>query len=291
MKRYLRAFRKMPVIKIVQFMAALLLTVATIVSVPVSAWYHHQRQVAEIQRIRTPDLLYVSAAAAEDVKYFDMSVINIGDKDSDPSAQLFPFAIAGEYARSFTLQIAHTTNNPFVYKVYEGEILCKNGDGAICKSKTEAMVEINRRNGLEGAPQINFETDVVEYVAKASWNKIASINRENVYNIYTGDKIYIVKGNCIKNGTSTEYLNAQESDGRIIADGTYHEETYQDYSVVNRFAEPLYWQKRNIKSVYDDSGWGAKPFFKPFLLELSWDRSKISNKETDLVYISVFRDE
>lgn len=292
MKRFLRALKRMPVKNLLQIAAALLITIITLVSIPVLAWYHHQRQIAEIQKIKTPDLLYVSAACAEDVKYFDMSGINIGKEDSDdPQFQLFPFAVAGEYVNSFTLQFAHTTNTSFVYKIFEGEILCKNGDGDICKSKEDAQSEVSRRNKEEGADQINFATDVVEYEAKATWNKITNLNRERDYNIAAGDRIYILKGSCIKDGTVSDYLNARTVNGRIIADHTYHEESYQSYGVVNQYAEPLYWQKSNIPCVADTSGWGSKPFFKPFLIEVSWDRTKISNKETDVVYISVFRDE
>ena len=291
MKRFLRALKRMPVRSLFRLTAALLMTIILLISIPVLAWYHHQRQIAEIQRIRTPDLLYVSAACAEDVKYFDMSDIDIGREGSDdPQSQLFPFAVTGEYVNSFTLQFAHTTNNPFVYKIYEGEIICQNGNGDICKSREDALAEVNRRNTAEGA-SINFATDVVEYEAKATWNKITNLNRERVYNIEAGDKVYILKGNCLKDGTGADYLNAQTVNGRVIADGTYHEESYQGYSAVNKYAEPLYWQKTGIQSVSNTAGWGGKPFFKPFLIEVSWDRSKISNKETDVVYISVYRDE
>lgn len=292
MKSILRALKKLPAKKLFQLTAALFMTLITLASIPVLAWYNHQRQIAEIQKIRTPDLLYVSAACAEDVKYFDMSGIDIGREDSnDPELQLFPFAVAGEYVNSFTLQLAHTTNNPFVYKIYEGEILCKNGDGDICKSKEAAQQEIARRNAVEGADQINFNTDVVEYEAKATWNKISNLNRERDYQISAGDKIYIVKGTCIKDGTEADYLNAQTVNERIVADETYQEETYQGYAAVNIYAKPLYWQKSNISSTLDGSNGGKKAFFRPFLIEVSWDRSKISNKETDLVYLSVFRDE
>ena len=80
--------------------------------------------------------------------------------------------------------------------------------------------------------------------------------------------------------------------GRIIANDTYHVDTYQQYSssYVNKYAEPLYWQQSGINSVSDPSGWGAKPFFKPFILEVSWDREEISNKETDILYFSAYRD-
>ena len=91
------------------------------------------------------------------------------------------------------------------------------------------------------------------------------------------------------------YLNATTDpiDGRLIATNKYHEETFGEYSqtYVQKYAEPLYWQCSGIKSVEDSQQWGAKPFFKPFLLEISWAGKNVTNaKETDIIYISVFRE-
>lgn len=39
----------------IQLITALLLTLAIIVSIPTLAWFNHQRQIAELQRIKSPD--------------------------------------------------------------------------------------------------------------------------------------------------------------------------------------------------------------------------------------------
>ena len=282
----------------IQLITALLLTLAIIVSIPTLAWFNHQRQIAELQRIKSPDLLYISAAAGEDVKYFDISTIKVSDKEGAPTSQMFPFAVAGEYVTSFTLQFAHTTNSPFVYKIYYGIILDYIPEGEeekeICKTAPTARTALTAYNAEHGTSFV-FENDVIEYKVKAAWSEIEDFDRDSNYDLAAGDTIYILKGECIKDGTAADYLNAQTVDGRIIATNKYHSETYDTYSstYVNKYAEPLYWQKSEIPSVPDSSAWGSHPFFKTFILEVSWDPDEMisRNKETDMLYISAYRDQ
>lgn len=289
----IRKIREMPFKDKVQLIVASLLTIAVMASFPTLAWFNHQRQIAELQKVKTPDLLYISAACGEDVKGFDLSSIDIGDEEGDPTSQLFPFAVAGEYVTSFTLQFSHTTNNPFVYKLYEGTIIT-DSKGNVCKDKASAQAAVDG--------SVDFDTDVVEYDVKAAWSLIENLERES---LSAGDTIYIRKGNCLLDGSQSItsesfdatkfYLNAQAyTDGngvdRLIATDKYKADCYGTYSNFNRYASPLYWQKSNIQSVADPSGWGAKPFFKTFILEISWDRDEISNKETDILYFSAYRE-
>ena len=293
MSKYLVKYREMPLKKRIQLILAILFTIAVLTAIPVYAWFSNQRKIAELQRIKSPDLLYISAACAEDVRNFDISMIDVGDQtDPDPDAptsQLFPFAVAGEYVTSFTLQFAHTTNNPFVYKIYEGEIL-KNGD-TVCKSKEAAQAVVTTKNAtLPEGKKIDFDTDVIEYTVKTVWDKITDLNRGTVYKINDGDTIYILKSNCINNGNS--YLNSKPDptdSTRLIATEKYKTDCYGNYSEIDKYAEPLYWQSSAIDSVEQSSGWGSKPFFKTFILEVSWEGKTITNKETDMLYISAHK--
>ena len=289
-----KKFSSMPVKRRIMLIVAVFLTILIIISIPTLAWFNHQRQIAELQKIKSPDLLYISAACGEDVKYFDISSIKVSDKEGAATSQMFPFAVAGEYVTSFTLQFAHTTNAPFLYSIYYGEIIAdENGD--ICKSESAARSEITRRNGIEGATFIDFDTEVIEYEVKAAWNEIEDFDRDSNYDLAAGDIVYILKGDRIKDGTDvSDYLNAvTDTDGRFIANNTYHSDTYSAYDIVNKYAEPLYWQKKEIPSVPDSSSWGSHPFFKTFILEVSWDPEVMinKNKETDMLYISAYRDQ
>lgn len=282
--------KHMPLKSKIQFILAAVLTVSVITAIPVLAWFNHQRKIAEMQKIKTPELLYISAAYAEDAKFFSIPSINV-DPDTNPAhRQLFPFAVAGEYVSSFTLQMAHTTNVPFTYKIYEAEVY---------DSEEAAQEAIDDKNEeLSGANQLSYQYDIVPYTVQAQWSKLVQYNFKDQYHedeedgflnrsAQVSNTLYLVKGNQLM-GT---WLN---DDGTGHATNLYHPESYEiqngSYGNVQANAEPLYWQYANIPSVAKN-GWGAKPFFKTFILELSWDPTEVSNdKETDMIYVSVYRD-
>lgn len=301
MKNIIKKYKELTLSNKIIVAAASLFTIATIVMIPVAAWFSSQRKLAELQSIKTPDLLYISAACAEDVKYFDISSVDVGEPTSTaPAQQLYPFAVAGQYVSRFTLQFAHTTNNQFTYKIYEGDLLTytETVNGEVtelpCTTETQAKnayIALNApasSSWTEEQLEEHFRDDVASHEVNEQWEKIdmTLTQREEIEN---AEKVYFVKGTCINDGD--DYLNSQEVDGRLIATDKYHEECYGTYNKFDPYAEPLYWQKSSIQSVEDPTTWGAKPFFKTYILEISWDRSKISNnKETDMLYIAAFRE-
>lgn len=304
--------KEIPMKTKIKVIIALLLTAVTFFAMPAFAWFNHNKQIAELQKVKTPDLLFISNACAEDVRSFDISTIKVSTETGAPTSQSFPFAVAGEYVTSFTLQFAHTTNNPFVYKIYYGEILSDaNGvctTEASAESAIEALnaqnLEYNSNHPSESQKKTNysFNTDVVEYKVGTAWTAISEFDRDELYGIEADETVYILKSECIKNGTVSDYKNAKtDTDDRIIAKSdsdytgsahNYHDDTYEDYDVVNKYAEPLYWQKAGILSVPEEqsSSWGGNPFFHTFVLDVSWNPANISNKETDILYLSAYRD-
>ena len=283
MRKFFSKIKSLKLKDKIQLIMALLLTLATIVSIPVYAWFNHQRQIAELQKIKTPDLLYISAAYAEDVKYFQIPSIDVDDVNNTKHRQVFPFAVAGEYVPEFTLQLAHTTNIPFTYKIYESDYY---------NSEAAARAAINTKNEsiAEETAKLSYEYDAVKYDVKAKWTMLDQYTLSQ-RTLNAGDTLYLVKGNLV----SGSYLNSTTSGGRIIASNRYHSETYKDgdntYDQVQTYAEPLYWQSSKISSVPNSSGWGGNPFFKTFVIEISWDPSEVQNdKETDIIYLSAYRD-
>ena len=279
-------FKELPIAKKIQFVLASALSLSLLAGAPAYAWFSHQRQLAELQQIREPDLLYITAANAEDVKFFDLSSIKVKDSSNNAitKPEYYPFAVAGKYVNKFTLQMAHTTNNPFVYKIYEGTAYTTQN-----AAETAA--------GNDGV--------VVEYKLNGAWNTLT----ENGV-ILTGDpkpvtkteqqtSIYIVKGAELDENKygGAGYLNSETESGRTLANNNYHVDCYDDYDEddVVKFAEPLYWQCTNIPSLPNGSAFVGRPFMKTFILEISWTSEdvaagKINNdKETDIVYLSAFR--
>ena len=139
-------------------------TIVALIALPVVAWFSHQRKLAELQAIKTPDLLYISAACAEDVKYFDISSIDVGEATStEPTQQLYAFAVAGQYVSNFTLQFAHTTNNQFTYKIYEADLLTYTdtvGEGDEAKEiELPYTNEADAKAGIQGSKKSRKHMD------------------------------------------------------------------------------------------------------------------------------------
>ncbi len=285
MSKLWNGIKKMTRKKKIQLSLAILLTIMVIASIPVLAWFNHQRQVAELQKVKTPDLLYISSAYAEDVKYFSIPSINVEDEDNTSKKMIYPFAVAGEYVSTFTLQLAHTTNIPFTYKVYEA-------DAFVSKAEAESDIAEKNENLPEGS-KLTYKDDAIEYTVKAQWSMLNEYDFSQ-RTLEEGDTLYLVKGNPV----AGSYLNETTSGGRKIATDKYQPETYEintesgvgTYTNVQPNAKPLYWQSGSIQSVPSPGGWGSKPFFKTFIIEISWDDTVHNDKETDMVYISVFRD-
>lgn len=90
----------------------------------------------------------------------------------------------------------------------------------------------------------------------------------NSYSFNAGDP---VKGN---------YLNLSEETDLATED--LHLTTYNDYSYVQKNAEPLYWQAPGkLPDTKGDKGY----YVNYYVLRISWDNTAQNNKETDLVYL------
>lgn len=269
----------------IQIVIATLCSIVLILGIPAYAWFTHQRKVAELQQIREPDLLYITAANAEDVKFFDLSSIKVKDSEGHAITQpeYYPFGVAGKYVNSFTLQMSHTTNNPFIYKIYEGTAYATRE-----AAETAA--------GLGGV--------IVEYKLNGKWETleenevILSGDPKPIEKTETQTTIYIVRGDELdadKYGGGGYLNDTTDSDGRKIADNTYHADCYQNYNNLVKFEEPLFWQCTGIPSLPQGSIYGGKPFMKTFILEISWTAADVAakridnDKETDIVYLYAFR--
>ena len=213
MSKIWNKFHSLSIKKKIQFILAILCTVGILISIPVYAWFSHQRQIAELQKVKTPDLLYISAAYAEDVKYFQLPSIDVADENNTVKRRVFPFAVAGEYVSSFTLQLGHTTNIPFTYKIYEANYY---------NTEQAAKDAISTYNvGKADSEKLYYDYDAVDYTVRAQWTLMDYTFSQRTLNV--GDKLYLVKGDQV----SGTYLNETTSGGRKIATGKYHEETYQ----------------------------------------------------------------
>lgn len=273
-KRLLKAMKKLAKYQKIQLAAATFLTLAALAIIPVYAWFYYGREIAELQLIKSPDLLYITAANAEAVKNLDMAGINVeatkivDGNEVNVTNKMFPFCVAGDYVPTFTLQLAHTSNNPFRYEIFEGTVYT-----------TEAAAQATGKDYVEYTVTYNL-----------SGINVTGLSRDSVN---PGDVLYIVKGSSLQSGSANNtggftgrYLNM--SGDKRTATTKYLEECYGDYTTYTNYELPLYWQCSNIPSVPDALNHGDT-FFKTFIIEVSWTANEVSNnKETDIVYLMAY---
>ena len=97
--------------------AALSLTVTLMLSATVYAWFTNQRRLKTMTRINSPSSLSIGAGAKEDSANIDMGGIDVTDAAGKKD---FVFCVfSDETVGNYKIQLAHTTNIDFTYKIYK----------------------------------------------------------------------------------------------------------------------------------------------------------------------------
>ena len=304
-------FGKLPLKKKVQIIAAAVLTVSVITAIPVYAWFSSQKKAAEMYKVKHPDSLFINAAHREDQVNFDLGEINmlevrhdyngnwldengniVADKSDAATVtrMLYAFSVSGANCKSYTLQMAHTTNNMFTYKIY-------NAKQYYYDKGTEA------NDGTNGQPVIKSEdivpagtddSNIYKYKLNAnsnSENPIKVVFSDDVENVPAGvENVYYVFGDSPE--VSGTYINDKNSDvlgdkpGVTGYDPRYYDANYEGNTNVDDNAVPLYWQA--VCSPTSDT---SNNFCDYYILEVTFKTrpSTVLPKESDLVYFSVKR--
>lgn len=275
----------------VQIIVASLFTIALVIMIPTYAWFNNQREIARLERIKSPDSLYITAANREDkinIKMNEIDVNSTWNADSDETAtyKYFVFAVAGQYVVDYNLQLAHTKNNNYKYEIFEAEASntrpsgIEGRDYIVYESNDERIPtelrSVGKHDGIDTTKPIYYSIKEDD----SSPAKQISLNAGTTYTIGEGELSF--DGHYINMGSGTsEYTK--------LADGTYHDKTYS-YDKVEPHSEPLYWQATHIE-VEDTTGI-KNPFYHEYILKVSWDSTanpaELSKyKDTDIVYITV----
>jgi hypothetical protein len=301
MKNIISKFKELPVSKKIQLIAALVLTVVLFVSIPVYAWFTNQKKAAELFKVQYPNSLYINAAHREDQAYFKLDGINFNQYLKDPITNQFlldenekkikitklryVFAVSGSSTNEFTLQMAHTTNNNFNYKIYEA---MQFDDLDAAKSFLDQDTTENEETNTESQ-------DSSEGLGKEYVDKIV-VYKQNA-NSHNENKLLVLGDEYVDASTSMLYYVIQDelssekigyknrSDSLAIKDvnNNYYNKTYGTNTNVESHAVPLYWQG-NVKVTPDSN----KIFCKYFVLEVTCGETPY-DKETDMIYFSVRR--
>lgn len=287
----------------IRFVAAMLITCATIAYVPTLAWFSNQRQIVKLQRVEMPNVLYLTAAHRQDSQYLEVTGIDTdeGQVDSYGNAIMDPnnpavqqkidhkdyaICVTGDSISQFMIQIAYTTNNPFKYELYAADekTLSEMTFPAPGVEPDYVAVDV-KGNSIVGAI-IDNELNAPEY-----HSNITAPADENVAPTTLYYKINTNASGTEANGKYTNhYLNS--SDEGKTANDTKLDESYGSYSNIDVHAKPVYAQITGLDAFPSNSGSNnannKKPFSRHFILRVSWDNTLDNkSKETDIVYLTV----
>lgn len=283
-------FKKLTKSKKMQFMAALILTIALLCVIPVYAWFNYQRKIVKLQKIDSPNSLYLNAAHREDTINFWVDGINAEEiyVDDDGSKILdgnnreqkitykdYVFNVTGEAVDKFTIQLAYTTNNPFTYEVYAADEFDETDKAANTPGQDNYVVYEVTDSTVDSLPEFDDDSyhpdaaspDKLYYRINASISDTAPTTSGK----YTG-----------------EFLNS--INGGLDANNNYLDKSYGSYTThIQTDAKPVYWQATNVSAFPGVTNSNKKPFSRHFILRVRWPAGELDNtdKETDIIYITV----
>ncbi len=211
--------------KKIMLIISLVCTIASIIVIPVFAWFSNRREAAVMAKINSPTTLYLYAGGQqEDAAYINLGDIEIDEDSLNDESKRFKeyiICISGKDVSFYDIQLAHTTNIPFSYELYHAY--------DVTDSDNNAYIE-----------------DSVEY-------KSAEIENKSYYYAY-GDRSYAGSANRASVKIAGDYINRENG----VSDGTIDFESYDtdntDEDGVNDNVQinayPVYWQNTSSISVY-----------------------------------------
>lgn len=301
MKKLKEKFNKLSVSRKVQLVAALAVTIAFLIAVPIIAWFNYQREIIKLQKIDSPNVLFLSAAHREDETNFLVDGINAdalivdyqGNKvlsngnEQKITHMDYVFNVTGEAVDEFTIQLAYTTNNPFEYEIYAAEEL----------DETEMSAEVASTAGQE-YPYVVYTTTGERVTGMP--NLVSDSNNNYHLNTTPPAKLYYKIDNSLTDNFAISGLyrgtylnldtaNTNGTNQNALSTGNYHTKTYDQYSNVHIDAEPVYWQTLRVSAFPGSTNANKQAFSRHFILRVKWDAGSLDNtsKETDIVYITV----
>lgn len=245
----------------IQFVLALILSLALVIGLPIYGWLALRQGVEAFTRIEEPTSIDIRAGHYDNIQFFNLNDIDIEEvAKGNPHRVVFSVS-GGDYKISYQIQLAHTTNIPFVYEIYRA---------------TEYT--------SDNAPA---DPDVT-YVSVPLKNQGKDEAGYTFYYKKTGENLLLTPMN-VDSVSSSAY-------GRQLAqkDGKYYDSTYDEGDEPELYAVPIYEQTGVIR--YDHNS--AHDYF---ILEIRWDESatKTGNfadwnvaenkKETDVIYLTASR--
>ena len=320
----LKEIKKMPKGRKIQVITALALTMSIMIVTPTYSWFRKQQKMARYEKVSSPNTLYITAASREDVRNFQIAGVDVSNSaywlNADKTTagrktyQDYVFSVAGDYVVSYTLQLAHTTNNKYKYEIFEAEVLANppansvldkdyveyditgDFDPETLEDITANSVYTAKANAIAEALESDEEPDTKLYYRIKQDNSATPKNISlNAVNPTASSGVtpssYTITGQDDPLTYNGHYLNWSTY---FTASDAYHNDTYGDSGDsgtaninVQTHAEPLYWQATGITGGDPTIG---DPFYHEYILRISWDitgpnEATTDYKDTDIIYI------
>ena len=266
----------------IQLIAASIMTVILIISMPTFAWFSYQNEIAVSTKIESPATLEIKSGGhpGEEQAIINFELSDIDTEDSTYNHYTkdgvtyyykdFVFCVKGKSLSSYDLQLAHTTNIAFKYEIYSA-IADDNGDILY-------MPKDNNAANSQRYRLARIKTD-------ANGDAVLDNNDEAIYEDYNEP-------------LDGAYANAEIIGNRVVVDDSLKGRSYTGGDDVQQYANPAYWIKRGIDvhSIQKQDG----GFTHSYVLRISWIMSSSiddeareedldivqNNKETDMIYIT-----
>ena len=209
------------------------------------------------------------------------------------SKMQYVFSVSGSGTNSFKLQLAHTTNNQFIYTVYDAtQYQYKKGATGLTAEQQEAQVPAGTNDDRIVEYKVNENSHTENKLIVPSDPSDEPAFPSTLYYVRSASSIGMTSEN--KKEVDLPGVTYKKIIGKTLSDSAtekYYTKTYEQYTDVNEYAVPIYWQKTVTlhDSEIDEN---QKTFCKYYILEVTWNdaqQATMTNKETDMVYISVGR--
>lgn len=107
----------------------ILFLILTIVPMTVFSWFSNKKRLTTMTKINSPAIINIGAGNKEECKYIDLSGIDV---ENDNTAKDFIFCVhSTATSGKYKIQLAHTTNIAFNYKIFKANVTDKNGNQPI----------------------------------------------------------------------------------------------------------------------------------------------------------------
>lgn len=192
---------------------SIIFSLGSFVALPVCAWFAFQTKVETMTYINDPPSLSLAAGSNDSVQCFELRNINVERATDGDYFQDFVFSVETADAHQYDLQLAHTTNIPFVYELYRVKEDAVNGD---------IPYVIKEGSNKDATIYYSILTGTDQTIQLVTLNNIGSASREigneailkqdyDRQNYETGDNynqyvepLYSVVRDIVKNGSAVD---------------------------------------------------------------------------------------